>query len=313
MANEEFKFPDEVEDDDKKPTGRPEDEIEVEIVDDTPPADRGRKPLEGEVDEPTDEEVSQYSAKVQDRIKNLTHARHDERRKREALEREHAEMDKLLRATRAERDQLQQRFGEGVEVIATQAKTMADADVAAAKAKLKAAMEAFDTDATVEAQGELYEAQVRKQKAEDFRFEPTQNEKTVVQSPPSAPNPAPTLDEKTSRWMSSNKWFGEGGDKAMTGYALGLHQDLVEKHGLDYTRTDEYFSQIDKAVRRTFPDRFQGGPKKPTSIVAPAGRVAAGPRKIQLTSTQVALAKKFGMTPQQYAMEVAKLENADGN
>jgi hypothetical protein len=313
--DDDFKFPDEHEIDMGGPSDKKKDEleVEVEIVDDTPDADKGRSALQENVDDPTDEEVAQYSAKVQDRIKKLTHARHDERREKEALKRERDELERVARVTMAERDRLQQQLGQGAEVITTQAKTLADSDIAAAKVKLKAAHEAFDTDAIISAQEELNNAQIKKDRADNFRFTPSPTQKTVVESAPTGQEPAPRLDEKTSKWMSNNRWFGEGGDKAMTGFALGLHQDLVEKHGENFTRTDEYFSHIDKAVRRTFPDKFEGGTKKPTSVVASATRVAAGPRKVQLTSTQVALAKKFGMTPQQYAMEVAKLENVDGN
>jgi hypothetical protein len=316
MANEAFKFPDEDDTlatdvvDKKKPV---EPEIEVEIIDDVPEEDRGRKALDETVDDPTDEEIAQYSTKVQDRIKKLTHARHDERRQREAVQRERDELERFARSAIAERDQLQKQFGDGVAVISTQAKTMADTELAAAEAELIAAHEAFDTAAIVAAQKKMYAAQIKKDRVENFRYTPSQTPKNAVESPTTAQNTAPKLDAKTSTWMSRNKWFGEGGDKAMTGYALGLHQELVGEHGDAYTRTDEYYSHIDKAMRRTFPDKFEGGTKKPTSVVASAGRVAAGPKKVQLTSTQVALATKFGMTPQQYAIEVAKLENENGN
>lgn len=315
--NDEFRFPDEIDDDAGKETSfkkGAEDELEVEVVDDTPEADRGRPALAEPVDDPSDEEVAQYSAKVQDRIKKLTHARHDERREKEALKRERDELERVARGAMAERDQLRQQFGKGVEVISAQAKTMADAELAAAEGELKAAMEAFDTDGTIAAQKKLYAAQIKKDKAENFSYAPSQPAKTVVESAPSDREASPTLDEKTSAWMSKNKWFGEGGDKALTGYALGLHQDLVAKHGDSFTRTDEYYSHIDKAMRQTFPDKFKGS-TKPTSVVASAGRVSAqtGPRKVQLTSTQVALAKKLGLTPQQYAAQVVALEKEEAN
>lgn len=100
----------------------------------------------------------------------------------------------------------------------------------------------------------------------------------------------------------------------MTGFALGLHQQLVKKYGDNFTRTDEYYSHIDEAMRQTFPDKFKAGSKKPpSSVVAPANRVAAGPRKVQLTSTQVTLAKRLGLTPQQYAAQVVALEKETAN
>src|SRR3989304_9378302 len=123
MPNEQFQFPDEqdvsVDDEPKKKASAPEDEIEVEIVDDVPEADRGRKALDEVVDDPTDEEVSQYSAKVQDRIKKLTHARHDERRQRETIQRERDELERLGRSGIVERDQRQKQFGDGGAVVTT--------------------------------------------------------------------------------------------------------------------------------------------------------------------------------------------------
>ena len=316
MPMEEFKWPDEQEvGDGQKPADKAaatETEVEVEVIDDTPEQDRGRPALQEAVEDPTDDEMSTYSSKVRERLNKLTHARHDERRKAEALERENAELGRIVAATRAERDRLQEQFGKGVDVIATQAKTLADTEIATAKAKLKAAHEAFDTDAIIEAQTELNDAQIKKNQAENIRYTPVQSQKSAVESRTTDQAAAPALDAKTSKWMSSNRWFGEGGDSALTGYALGLHQKLVAENGEEYTRTDEYFTRIDKAMRATFPDRFSAG-KKPTSIVASAGRTAAGPRKVQLTSTQVALAKKLGMTPQQYAAEVVKLEKEDAD
>lgn len=304
---EEFQFPDEI--DDKPAAGAAaEDQYEIDVVDDTPAEDRGRPALAEQVDDPTDEELAAYSKNVQDRIKKLTHKSHDERRRADALQRERDELERVARATMAERDQLKQQFGKGAELIASQAKSMAETEVASAEAELKAAHEAFDTDAVIAAQKKLYSAMMKKDRAENFSLPPSQPEKTEVQSRTSDQETRPALDDKTSSWMSKNKWFGEGGDEAMTGYALGLHQQLVKKHGEAFTRTDEYYSHIDKAVRQTFPDRFKGTQTRPTSIVASAGRVPAGPKKVQLTSTQVALAKKLGMTTQQYAAELVKLE-----
>ncbi len=308
MANEEFKFPDEVSHEDAgKKAAAPE--LEVEVIDDTPADDRGRKPLAEEVAAPTDEEIAQYSEKVQDRIKKLTHARHDERRAKDALQRERDELEAVVQRTRKERDALKEQFGRGVTVMATQAKTLADAEVEKAVAALEAAHEAFDTKAIVSAQVALNEAQMKRSQIENIRANPSQTDKSDVESDTSAPAAAPKLDAKVTNWLSKNKWFGERGDKKMTGFAMGLHQELVEENGEAYARTDEYYSRIDKAMRATFPSQFeaQGGHTKQTTIVAPASRVLA-PRKVQLTSTQVALAAKFGLTPQQYAAELISLE-----
>lgn len=310
-TEDEFKFPDEVTE--TKPNATAEPEVEIEVVDDTPEADRNRRPLEEEVRDPTDEELAAYSERARESIKRYTHKAHDERRRADALQRERDELERVTRQTMAERDALRKKLGEGAVLVASQAKTMAEVELAQAKAELKAALEAFDTDATIAAQEKMYAAQLKKDRAENFSTPPSQTAEHDVESAPTVRDTRPQLDEKTSTWMSRNKWFGEGGDEAMTGFALGLHQKLVKQHGEAFTRTDAYYAQIDKAVRQTFPDHFRPRTQQ-TSVVAPASRVQAnGPRKVQLTATQVALAKKLGMTPQQYAAEVVKLEKEDAN
>jgi hypothetical protein len=313
-TEDEFKFPDEAQEAADNSTGIETeislgDEIEIEIVDDTPEKDRGRKPLDKEVADPSDDELSEYSTKVQSRIKDLTHARHDERRRADALQRENEELQRVAKTALAERESMRGQYVKGAEILSNQTKALTDKAVQEAKAKLKAAHEAFDTDAIVEAQSELNEAQMRRNQAENLRVAPSQSQETVVESQQQAKPTAPKLDDKTQQWLSRNKWFGEGGDEAMTGYALGLHNQMVKKYGEGYTRTDEYYSQIDAAMRQTFPSEFKAQPKtgRQNTVVAPATRVTA-PRKVTLTPTQVALAKRFGLTPQQYAAELVKTE-----
>jgi len=321
-----FKFPDE--EDDKKVVAQEddsvvtqaeaEDDVEIEIVDDTPAKDRGRKPLDKEVADPTDDEIENYSEKVQTRIKELTHARHDERRMKEALLREKQEMERLLQYMADENKQLKQTVNYGQEVFATTAKDAAEAQLQAARRQLKDAQESFDTDAIIAAQEALMEAKVRFDQAKNYRPTPLQDDEPVVQRELSQPQQA-TPDEKTLRWQAKNQWYGQPGFEEYTSYALGLHHKLVNS-GVD-PRTDEYFAQIDGRMQKTFPELFGGNaektpepiqvqseaPKKPAAVVAPASR-SSGTKKIQLSQRQLALAKKYGLTPQQYAAEVAKLE-----
>jgi hypothetical protein len=314
-ANEDkFRFPDEAGEAADRSTGIETeidlDNVEVEVVDDTPADDRNRPALDGPVDDPTDDELKEYSSKVQDRIKKLTHARHDERRRADTLQRERDELERVAKDALAARDKMNTQYIKGAEILSTQTKAVADKAVQEAKVKLKAAHDAFDTDAIVEAQAELNEAQMRKAQVENLRVPTVQTQESVVESQQQAKPTAPQLDDRTQKWLGKNKWFGEGGDEAMTGYALGLHQKLVKKHGEGYTRTDEYYSQIDAAMRQTFPGQFksQASADRQSSVVAPATRVTA-PRKVTLTATQVALAKKLGLTPQQYAVELVKTES----
>lgn len=311
---DEFKFPDEIED--KNEPNNPTDEIEVEIVDDTPEKDRGRKPLEKEVADPTDDEIESYSANVQKRIKDLTHARHDERRIKEATMREKLELERLTQQLLEENKRLKHTVSSGTEQFVAQAKTLAESELDKARREYKAAQESFDADAILAAQEALLEAKIKLRDAEKFKPAPLQEEDFDVQTSHREP-PRVQPDEKTLRWQAKNQWFGASGFEEVTSYALGLHQKLVNS-GTD-PRSDEYFEQIDARVKSKFPEFFGEedkpsygeSPKKPAAVVAPATR-SSGAKKVQLTSTQLALAKKFGLTPQQYAAQVAKLENQNG-
>lgn len=308
---DEFKFPDEVENKDIEITVK-DDDIEVEVVDDTPERDRGRKPLDKEVADPTDEEIESYSSNVQKRIKDLTHARHDERRVKEATMREKLELERLTQQLIEENKKLRQNVNTGTEQFAAQAKTLAETELDKARREYKAAQESFDSDAILAAQEALLEAKIKMRDAEKFKPTPLQEDDFDVQTSHREPQRVQP-DEKTLRWQAKNQWFGSSGFEEVTSYALGLHQKLVNS-GAD-PRSDEYFEQIDARVKSKFPEVFgeedkpqAESPRKPASVVAPATR-SSGAKKVQLTTTQLALAKKFGLTPQQYALQVAKLEN----
>ena len=315
MAGEQFKFPDEIEEVKVEVTG--DDDFEVEVVDDTPEQDRGRKPLEREVEDPTDDEIEQYTQGAQKRIKELTHARHDERRAKEATLREKQELEVLTQRLLDENKKLRQNVNTGSEQYTQMAKTAAEAELDKARREYKAAQEAFDSDAILAAQEALLDAKMKLESAKNFRQTPLQEENFEVQTTPQEPQRVQP-DEKTLRWQAKNQWFGSDGFEEITSYALGLHQKLVNS-GTD-PRSDEYFEQIDARVKSKFPEVFGGNedrprsgdtPRKPASVVAPATR-SSGKRTVQLTKTQLALAEKFKLTPQQYAAQVARLENQNG-
>ena len=314
---EQYKFPDELDDDKNEQVDiqQPEEnDVEIEIVDDTPIQDRGRKPLDKEVDDPSDDEIETYSDKVKVRIKELTHARHDERRAKETLLREKQELERLAQHYVDENKKLKQYVSSGTEQYGAMAKSAAEAELDKARREYKAAQEAFDSDAILAAQEALFEAKMKLQQAQNFKPPPLQTEETEVQPRQSAPQQVQP-DEKTLRWQAKNQWFGSDGFEEVTSFALGLHQKLVNSGVAP--GADEYFEQIDARVKSKFPEVFGGAedrprngdaPRKPAAVAAPATR-SSGAKKIQLTTTQIALAKKFGLTPQQYAAQVAKLEN----
>lgn len=314
MANEAFKFPDEKGDaaeQQNKVEFDVEGDVDLEVVDDTPEQDRGRKPLETEPDEVTDAELAQYSKDVQSRIKSLTHARHDERRRKEEVQREREELERAARALAAENQRLKQYVQTGEQAYAGTLKEAAESAVETAKRKYKEAHEAFDTDALIEAQQELTTAQLRLAQAANFRPSSLQAESNEVQREPTAQ--APTPDAKTLRWQQRNQWFGQ--DEEMTAVALVLHKQLVNS-GSD-PRSDEYFNSIDTKMRKRFPDFFEDDAPEPSqqrrsqSVVAPASR-STGAKKITLTKTQVAVAKRLGVPLEAYAKQIAMQEAANG-
>jgi len=314
--SEAFKFPDELEEN-KKPDVEIEAEgdVEIEIVDDTPEKDRGRKPLEKEVADPTDDEIESYSDNVKKRISELTHARHDERRAKEALAREKQELERLAQQLVDENNRLKKSVNTGHQAVATLAEQAAEAKLEKARRDLKAAQEAFDTDAIIAAQEELAEAkwEVKNAKMSKPSLQEENDEVQTRYQEPQQVRP----DEKSLRWQARNQWFGAAGFEEVTSFALGLHQKLVA-NGVD-PRTDEYFEQIDARVKSKFPEVFGDDDvktekveaKKPSPVVAPASR-STGTRKIQLTPTQAALIKKYNLDPKKYVAEVLKLEKSNG-
>lgn len=335
MANEEYmtelKIPGRQDDNDDLPDIRkPEDDdveidisgesdVEIEIEDDTPPEDRGRKPLDREVADPSDDEIEQYSDKVQKRIKELAHARHDERRAKEAALREREEAVRVAQQLVEENKKLRGYVNTGEQTFAEVLKAKAEADLEMARRRYKEAAEAYDTDGMLAAQEELADAKLRMDKANNFKPTSLQDEPEQVYSQPSPP-PEVRPDEKTLRWQARNQWFGAPGYEEVTAMALATHQRLTGERGMEYARTDEYFERIDARLREKFPEVFgepakpQGAPtsKRPAAtVVAPAARSAAT-KKVKLTKSQEAIAAKLGLTPKQYALELMKLEARNG-
>jgi hypothetical protein len=300
----EYKFPDEREPEKEAKDGV---EFEIEVVDDTPDPDKGRKPLEEPVNEVTDDELSKYDEGVQKRIKKLSHGYHDERRAKEAALREREEALKFAQKIIEENKTLKKNLGANETLLAGSAKQNAEMALDQARAKYKAAYDAGDADQIVAAQEELTQAKLRLDKVENFKPTSLQEPETPVNIPKFAPEPQ--VDSKALAWQRQNQWFGR--DEEMTSFALGLHEKLV-KNGVDPT-SDDYYERLNGRLRQVFPENFSDGvekqeekPKRTSSnVVAPASRSVA-PKKITLTQTQVALAKKLRIPLEAYARKVAE-------
>ena len=325
FKQDEFKFPDEVTIDTKDDGFKFEleedpNDVSIEIVDDTPDKDKGRKPLDREVADPTEDELNDYSAKVQKRMKELTHKSHDERRKAEALAREKTELERAAQALAAENKRLQEYVQMGQNAYIDKSKSLAQVGMDRARAKLKAAFDAGDSESLAEAQQEMMTAQMELEQVNNFKPTPLRETEQPAYTQHNTAQAAQTIDDRVVDWAEKNPWFERKGDEDMTAYAKLVHNQLVNSRGIAYTQTDEYYQKIDGAVRKAFSDRFEESdtsedkPQKhsrPNTVVASAQRSTA-PKKIRLSLTQQNVAKKLGIPLELYAKNVAALEKDNG-
>ena len=242
-------------------------DFEVEVVDDTPKADRGRK-VSDPPDEVTDEELEDYSDKVRNRIKHFSKGYHDERRAKETAFREREELERYTQQLIEENKGLKSSQTKNQTVLLDQAKRSAGSELEIAKREFKEAHEAGDTDALVEAQEKLTTAKIKADRLSNIQL--------------------PSL----------------------------LHNKLA-KQGMDL-QSDEYYETINARMRKVFPEEFEDTeeekvtPKRQANVVAPATR-STSPKKIVLTQTQVNLAKRLGVSLEDYAKQVAIEMRKDAN
>ena len=307
-------------------------DISIDIVDDTPEEDRNRRPPQGYTDVDHEDELTEVGQGVQKRIKKLRYDFHQERRNKDAAIRMRDESVSYAQKVAAENKQLRELINRGEEALIGEVKSRTENEVNAAKEKLRRAHEEGDSDALVEAQEVLAKASYDARKASEFiPSTPTQEVPDVEsgQDPASqtqAPlgQPVPKADVKAAAWAKRNPWFRQ--DQEMTAIALAVHQESI-MNGID-PKSDEYYQKIDERIRMRFPEKFAGAstedesvevaprptgtPRKPSTVVAPARRTTGSkPRKIRMTKTQQALARRLGITPEQYAAQVLELEKSN--
>lgn len=287
-------------------------DADIEVEDDTPEADRGREPMPKEiVDELEADELEDYSEKVKLRLKQMKKVWHDERREKEREAREKAEALSAAQRLLEENRKLKSTLSEGEQTLVGSFKQNAEFELEKAKRAYRDAYEAGDTDKVLDAQEQLNIAQYKLQQLAGYRptLQEVEEEVQIPQQQVQIPRP----DAKTVAWQERNTWWGS--DPEMTASALGLHQKLERERGPQFVGSDEYWSAIDTTMRRRFPEYF--GESEPASsakpaartnksaVVAPASRSTAS-KKIVLRQSQLAIAKKLGLTPEQYARELAK-------
>lgn len=316
IEKNEFKFPDENAVTFEK-TEAPE--IELEIEDDTPPEDRGRQPLPEPLKEELEkDDLEAYDEEVKVKLKQMRKVWHDERREKEAADRERQEALRVAQALMHENQRIKTILDTGGREYASTLQKAATLELEMARRAYKEAYDSGDSDAIMAAQEKLTDAGLRVRQAENFKMPPLQQQEYVVQNAaPTQEEPRP-INPKLAAWQERNhSWYGK--DDEMTAAALGLHEKL-KKSGDVQIGSDEYYAILDKTIRRRFPEHFEEPEvqkaktetrTKPSTVVAPAVRSTA-PQRIRLKQSQVNLAKKLGLTPQQYALELSKLEAQNG-
>lgn len=282
---------------------------EVEVVDDTPPEDRDRGEMPKEIVEELEaDDLEEYSEKVKQRLKQMKRVYHDERREKERFQRENAEAIAMAKRLHEENQRLKSEYTKGEGYLIDSYKQSSALEVEKAKRALIEAHDEGDNSKIADAQEQLSQATYKA--AQVAAYKPTLHpEVKEVEIPSQAQTPTPP-DEKTRAWQERNTWYGS--DTEMTAAALGLHQKLIAERGPQYAGTDEYWAQVDKTMRRRFPENFEEeeaprGPK-PANVVAPASRSRSS-KKIVLKQSELSIAKKLGLTPEQYAREKMKVEN----
>ena len=306
-----------------------DDKFEVEIEDDTPPEDRGRKPMKEKVEDPTEEELASYDEKVQNRIKKFTRGYHDERRAKEEALRERQAAETFAKQVLEENKRLQKQLADGSQEYIETAKGAAETELTAAKDKYRKAFENGEAEAMADAQAEIARATMRLEKAqgmkpievEEKEWEPTQTQQQQQ----------PVMSRRTQRWVEENSdWWGK--DEEMTMTAMGLDRKLQKEYGADYVGSEEYFRTIDKTMRKRFPEFFaesqsheddEPPPKKraepadedepprraskPATVVAPATR-SSSPSRVKVSASEAAIARRLGVPVEEYARKKAALE-----
>ena len=294
-------------------------DIDLEIEDDTPPEDRNKEPLPKEVVEEIEKDtLEDYSERVRTRLSQMKKGWHDERRAKEAAERERQEAIRYAQQIAEENKKLKSTLESGESTYIETLKSSLENELALAKESYRKAYDSGETESIIEAQQKMNDAQFRLSQAKQYepKFKSALQEQENPVYIPQNEQPSFRPDDKALKWQEKNEWFGK--DEEMTSLALGLHEKLV-RSGISPT-SDEYYRRIDGTMQKRFPEYFGDATldeekpaerTKPSTVVAPATRSTA-PKKVKISKSAAALARKLGITPEQYARETLKLENANG-
>ena len=309
--------------------------MDIEVVDDREPEDRRpiskAKPSKDQEADASDDddELKGYGEKVKKRINKLRYEQHQERRLREDAERLREEAIKVAQQYAEQNRKLQSILHQGEGALLTQTEQRAQMALASAESAYRQAVEEGNTDKQIEAQKALNAAQYELSNITERtnRYKaakpPQRQEQVVGEYQQQRPQQQPQVrkpSEKALAWANQNKWFQSDDHMEMTAFAYGVHQKMVQHEGFD-PESDDYYEELDRRVQGKFPEYFgeessgstdsessvSSTSRSPSVVVAPSARNnGAKPRKVRLSRTQVALAKRLGLTPEQYANQLLK-------
>lgn len=294
-----------------------DDDIEIEIVDDTPEEDKiNATPMPKEiVDEFEADDLESYSKEAKQRILQAKKLINDERRAKEAALKENEEAIRLANTVINENKLLKSKLFNGEKVYVSTAKEKLASDLEKARKEYKDAYDSGDADRLVEAQEKLTEIQFKSKEMDRYQPQYEENDlqfsnndvKLQTEKPP-------TLDSKTQSWLDKNKWYGT--DEEMSFLAMATHKRL-EQSGVA-VGSDYYWSEIDANVRKRFPEKFDDDVEtknstktRKSTVVAPATRSTSS-KKIQLSPRQLDLCRKLKITPEEYHKQTLLMESQNG-
>ena len=286
-----------------------DDELEVQVV----------ETEEVETPKENTEEIDSVSGRVQKRIDKLKYEFHEERRAKEDAQRMRDEAVNAAQTLNSQLQQARQMVSRGQQAVVSNVAAKAEAELEHAKRVWSDATDEGDKEAIINAQEKMLEAKLQLSQADAAikrQPPPRKPPKQPVQQAPSPQQIAqaqpPQLDPMAEEWLGKNEWFNT--DKKLTGFAMGVHEDLLTE-GIN-PQTREYYDKVDAEMKRAFPNNFSdselnegqtASTRNAATMVAPATRNNGGkPRKVQLTPTQVSLARKLGLSAEQYAKQIVK-------
>ena len=310
-----FKFPDEM--DDVKVTtedDQTDEQIIVDVEDNTPAEDRNKPPMEEKVKEDLyNDELEDYSTKVKKKLIQMKRLAHEERRDKENALREQQEAVSFAQKVMEENKRLKTNLDNSEKNVLATVQRAVQMELEAAKKDYREAYDSGDTDKVMDAQERLTQATLKADKVKNFKPTPLQEEKPVVQTAPE-PTPQYRPDPSAQAWQQQNPWFGE--DEEMTSLALGLHEKL-RREGVQVS-SQEYYRKIDATIRRRFPEKFEEEAEqnerqvaRRSSVVAPATRSTSA-KRVRLNPNEMSVAKKLNLTPEQYAKAKIEMEANNG-